>query len=184
MTKRFFLALLIGSFVIGAAVGQVGYPQATAAPVTRGIVVLTPIGGSHAAGRVYFTPSGTAMKVTGTIIGLTPGMHGIHVHTYGDLTDQSKGASAGSHYNPTNMPHGRPQDRRRHVGDMGNITANAQGRSYFAVTIPRMSLNGRYGIIGRGLVIHSGADKFTQPDGNAGARVAFGVIGYANPTTK
>ena len=119
------------------------------------------------------------MTADGVIRGLKPGVHGLHIHQFGDLTDTEKGLSAGEHYNPTNRPHGAPESRRRHVGDLGNITANAQGTATVAKSDTVIRLTGAHSIIGRSLVVHAGADKFTQPSGDSGARVAFGVVGTA-----
>ncbi|MEN6492934.1 MAG: superoxide dismutase family protein [Thermoguttaceae bacterium] len=149
--------------------------------VERAVAVLQPIGDSGASGVVHFTQEGDKVKVEGTITGLKPGQHGFHVHEYGDLTDRKAGLSAGSHYNPTDMPHGHRTDENRHVGDFGNIEANPEGVATFAFTDPVIELNGPHAIIGRGLVIHAEADKFTQPQGDAGDRVAMGVIGIAQP---
>ncbi|KAF7637779.1 Superoxide dismutase [Cu-Zn] [Meloidogyne graminicola] len=62
---------------------------------------------------------GSPTRIEGEITGLSPGLHGSHVHSYGDLSNGC--VSAGPHYNPTNMTHGGPQDEVRHVGDLGNV---------------------------------------------------------------
>ncbi|XP_038620546.1 copper chaperone for superoxide dismutase isoform X2 [Tachyglossus aculeatus] len=67
--------------------------------------------------------------IEGTIDGLEAGPHGLHVHQYGDLTHDC--ASCGEHFNPTGASHGGPQDPHRHLGDLGNIYADAQGRAVF-----------------------------------------------------
>jgi Cu-Zn family superoxide dismutase len=71
---------------------------------------------------------------------------------------------------------------KRHIGDLGNITANANGKATVDLDDPSLSFHGPTSIIGRGLVVHEKADDFkTQPTGNAGGRVAVGVIGVAKP---
>ena len=150
----------------------------------RAVAVLRPVGNSGVSGTIYFVRQENAIEVTGTIRGLTPGMHGFHVHQFGDLTDPAEGLSAGGHYNPTQMPHGRPESARRHVGDLGNVTANAQGVATLNMRDRVIRLSGPHAILGRALVVHSEADKFTQPSGDSGARVAFGVIGIAEPAGK
>uniref|UniRef100_A0A8C7XPM1 Superoxide dismutase copper chaperone n=1 Tax=Oryzias sinensis TaxID=183150 RepID=A0A8C7XPM1_9TELE len=67
--------------------------------------------------------------IDGTIDGLEPGCHGLHVHTLGDLTQDCK--SCGDHYNPFGKQHGGPGDSERHVGDLGNIVAGPDGRASF-----------------------------------------------------
>lgn len=146
------------------------------------VAVMVPMGGSNVQGVVYFTPRGEAVEVAGKITGLTPGKHAFHVHQYGDLTDVEKGMSAGDHFNPDHKPHGRPEDHQeRHAGDFGNIVADAQGVAAVQFTDPVIRLQGKGSILGRSLVVHANEDQFTQPSGNAGPRVAVGVIGIASP---
>ena len=113
-----------------------------------------------------------------SIVGLTPGLHGFHIHTYGDLREGCK--SACDHYNPWGRSHGGTHGYDRHVGDLGNLIVNEQGVcSQIIVAEVRVDQ-----IIGRMLVIHENEDDLgmTQhPDslktGNSGARVACGVVG-------
>src|SRR5690606_21113474 len=105
------------------------------------------------------------VEIRGTIRGLEPGKHAFHVHEYGDLTDQESGESAGSHYNPADQPHGRPEDAERHVGDFGNITADETGTAEINFVDRMVQLNGPYSILGRALVVHAEEDEFTQPSG-------------------
>ncbi|XP_023374108.1 copper chaperone for superoxide dismutase isoform X2 [Otolemur garnettii] len=69
--------------------------------------------------------------IEGTIDGLEPGLHGLHVHQYGDLTQNCN--SCGDHFNPDGASHGGPQDSDRHRGDLGNVRANADGRAIFRI---------------------------------------------------
>lgn len=149
--------------------------------VDRAIAVIQPVGMSDVRGTVEFVSQDEGVRVTGRISGLTPGEHGFHVHQYGNLTDAEKGQSAGGHFNPTDHPHGAQDADVRHVGDLGNIVANEQGVATIDMADDVIQLSGPNSIIGRALVVHAEADKFTQPSGDAGARVGFGVIGIAGP---
>lgn len=184
MTRRFTILLTaVLAMTLGITASVLAHPHSDdagkATTVDRAVAVLQPVGGSGVTGEVHFIQQDKQVKVKGRITGLTPGKHGFHVHEYGDLTDMEKGKSAGSHYNPTDVPHGRPTDEKRHVGDLGNIEANEAGVATFAFTDPFLQLNGPHAIVGRGLVVHAEPDKFTQPQGDAGDRVAVGVIGIA-----
>ncbi len=157
-------------------------PKPEAAPqVERAVVVLVPVGESGVSGTVYFTEKGGKLEISGKIAGLKPGQHAMHVHDFGDLTSPKDGSSAGGHFNPAHMPHGAPGAMQRHAGDFGNITADAQGVAVIHQTDLVAKLTGPHSILGRALVIHADPDQFTQPVGNAGSRVAFGVIGVAKP---
>jgi Cu-Zn family superoxide dismutase len=66
------------------------------------------------------------------------------------------------------------------VGDLGNISADEMGMAHLEWTDTFLSFSGPHSILGRGVIVHAGADDLTsQPTGNAGARVACGVIGIA-----
>lgn len=156
----------------------------TASPVRRAVAVLVPVGESDVFGTVHFTKKGNEVRVRGVVRGLEPGKHGFHVHQYGDLTDLKQGKSAGGHYNPTHQPHGRRTDQERHVGDLGNIEANEEGVARFDFTDRVIDLGGPHSVVGRALVVHESADQFTQPSGDAGDRVAIGVIGIARRDEK
>lgn len=147
--------------------------------VSDAVCLLRPTQGSSASGEVRFHKVDRGVRVSGRVEGLSPGAHGFHVHQYGDLRS-SDGTSAGGHFNPENMPHGHPDDAKRHVGDLGNIEADANGVATIDMVDDTLVLNGPHSILGRGLVVHAGEDKFTQPTGDAGGRVAVGVIGVAN----
>ncbi|KIH53886.1 copper/zinc superoxide dismutase, partial [Ancylostoma duodenale] len=126
-------------------------------------------------------------RIQGEIKGLTPGLHGFHVHQYGDLTNGC--TSTGSHFNPFNKTHGGPRDENRHNGDLGSIEAGPDGVARFNITDPMVKLHGKNSVIGRAVVVHANVDdlgkgkgsrrKESLKTGNAGARLACGVIGIA-----
>lgn len=145
------------------------------------IAVIEPTAGSFVSGKVHFIEVEDGVRVKGRVTNLSPGKHGFHVHQYGDLR-KPDGTSAGGHFNPTGAPHGGPDSDKRHVGDLGNITADKNGVAEFSFVDPMLSFDGEASILGRGLIIHAGEDDLTsQPTGAAGARVGMAVIGHANP---
>lgn len=148
-------------------------------------------------------PEGSSSLATGTVTfveladggvyvdydvrGLDPGAHGLHVHengscdpadTDGDGTPEPAGA-AGGHFNPTDAPHGAPSDpaRERHAGDLGNITVGDDQSARGTVEDDVLSFDGETSPVGRAMMVHSGRDDLTsQPSGDAGGRVACGVV--------
>ena len=145
--------------------------------INKAICVLYPTEGNNVSGEVVFTETDSGMLVVAEVTGLTEGKHGFHIHEYGDCS-KPDGTSAGGHFNPWNKPHGAPWDKERHVGDLGNIVAAAGDTARLELVDTLLSFNGKNSIIGRGIIVHAGEDDLkTQPTGNAGARVACGVIG-------
>ncbi|KJE97913.1 superoxide dismutase Cu-Zn [Capsaspora owczarzaki ATCC 30864] len=135
-------------------------------------------------GTVVFTDDGAATKVEGTIEGLAPGKHGFHIHEFGDNTNGC--ISAGPHFNPAGKTHGAPEDEERHVGDLGNVEAGADGIAKFTITDNLIQVSGVNSIVGRSVVIHAdiddlgkGGHELSKTTGNAGGRLACGVIGVA-----
>jgi Cu-Zn family superoxide dismutase len=147
--------------------------------VTRAVAVLHPTQGYEVRGRVTFTLRESGIEIVADIEGLAAGQHGFHVHELGDCTAPD-GTSAGGHFNPEGMPHAAPSDAERHVGDLGNLTADDTGMAHYERTDGVISLSGTHSIIGRAVIVHAGEDDLTsQPTGSAGPRVACGVIGIA-----
>jgi Cu-Zn family superoxide dismutase len=180
MRNMFLGCCVLAMTVAGGCMRQ--EPAETAAKeevVTKAIAVLHPTAGNQAHGTVTFTREGLAMRVVAHVEGLAPGKHGFHVHQFGDCSAPD-GTSAGGHFNPDNTAHGSPAGRPRHVGDLGNIEADASGVAHLELVDSLMTFSGPHSIIGRGLIVHAGEDDLTsQPTGAAGARVACGVIGIA-----
>jgi superoxide dismutase, Cu-Zn family len=162
---------LVGALFLVAA------SPAWAAPVTKAAAALQPTKDSQVTGTVTFTKASGGVRIQGRLQGLKPGSHGFHVHEFGDCSAPD-GASAGGHFNPDAAPHASPHDAARHAGDLGNIEADAQGIANLDYVDPKASLEGENSILGRGVIVHANPDDFkTQPTGNAGGRVACGVIG-------
>ena len=149
--------------------------------VQKAIAVMSPTAGSKVTGTVTFTKAGDGVKIVAELNGLTPGKHGFHIHEFGDCSDP-KAESAGSHYNPTSEPHAGHDAEKRHVGDLGNIEADASGKARLELTDEDMEFTGDKGIVGHAVIVHEKADDLkTQPTGDAGGRLACGVIGVATP---
>lgn len=143
---------------------------------TAAMVRLNPTENSDVSGEITFTPSDTGVGVKAEITGLGQGAHGFHVHEHGDCSAPDA-SSAGDHFNPSGEPHGARTDEERHVGDLGNISANNQGVAHAEFLDEKISLDGRNSILGRAVIVHQGEDDLSsQPDGNAGSPVACGVI--------
>ena len=116
--------------------------------------------------------------------GIPPGLHGFHIHEYGDLREGC--SSLCQHYNPKNKNHGGPNDKERHVGDLGNIEANKKGIVNMKFVDKEVKLRGKYSVIGRSIVIHEDPDdlgkgnhKDSKTTGHAGKRIACGIIGIS-----
>ena len=143
---------------------------------------------SKVSGVVYMEEFGDLTLFQGRIKGLKPnGVHAIHIHEYGDLTEGCTSCCA--QYNPFNMNHGGPNSADRHVGDLGNLQADEQGIVDFKFTNDLVKLWGTYSVIGRSIVIHEDPDDFglgghsdSLKTGHAGKRIVCGIIGYKSPT--
>jgi Cu-Zn family superoxide dismutase len=147
----------------------------------QAIAVVHPTAGQHCHGVVRFTQDGESVKVVADLEGLNPGQkHAFHIHQYGDCSAPD-GMSAGGHYNPDGHQHGLPDGQNRHAGDLGNVQADDQGKAHYEITVDNISISGQKNpIIGRAVIVHAKPDDGGQPVGNAGARIACGVIGIAN----
>lgn len=148
------------------------------------IAMLAPTEGNTASGVVEFEQDGDEMLVRLRIEGLTPnGLHGVHIHERGDCRS-SDASSAGGHFNPTGERHGGLDSEFRHAGDLGNIRADADGKVETDFEVTGISLKaGTNSVIGRSVIVHAQADDLvSQPSGNAGSRIACGLISK-NPDT-
>ena len=152
---------------------------ATTSTLSSASVNLAAASGSLVSGTLRLMPMADGVHLTGEVGGLTPGStHAIHIHEKGDCS-AADASSAGGHFNPTGEPHGKVGTPTHHAGDMNNIVANAEGGAKVDVHAQGVVLGGGAANdgVGRAVVVHAAADDYTsQPSGNAGARVACGVI--------
>ncbi|MGB9132901.1 MAG: superoxide dismutase family protein [Methanosarcina sp.] len=112
--------------------------------------------------------------------GLTPGLHGIHIHDKGNCTEPSF-TSAGGHYNPLGKEHGLKNPNGPHAGDLPNLEVGKDGGGHMNVTTDLVTLSDGpttlFTANGTSLVIHDGSDdQMTNPSGNSGSRIICGII--------
>ncbi len=132
--------------------------------------------GNEAHGTVTFSTVEGGVRVVAHFEGVPEGEHGFHIHEFGDCSS-GDGKSAGGHFNPTGLAHAGPDAEERHVGDLGNITADASGSAHADFVDPHLKLTQDYSIIGKGVILHADPDDMTsQPTGAAGARISCGII--------
>ncbi len=177
------LTLTIGA--LGTALALIG---ALAVPTfaggaTRASATIVNTSGM-AIGWARFVEDATGLvHVSVHVKGLTPGLHGIHIHRAGDCT--SPFTAAQSHYNPGGLSHGLDNSSGPHAGDLPNLTVNDDLIGHLDTTTDRVTLSdgpttlfdSTVGQVGSSLVIHAGPDdQVTDPTGGSGGRVACGVI--------
>lgn len=139
---------------------------------------LEPASKSKVTGTITFKQTDDGVEATATLEGLKPGEHAWHVHEKGDCSAPDA-TSAGGHFNPENHKHGAPDAAEHHAGDFGNLTAGKDGKATATITIKGVTLDpaAPTSLVGKGFIVHEKKDDFkTQPTGNAGGRVACGVI--------
>jgi len=144
------------------------------------LAVLTSTQGNKAEGTVIFKKMNDGVKVHANFSNLPQGAHGFHVHLYGDCS-AADGTSAGTHFNFEGSSKNPPADIDRITGNLGNVSAGANGSATADTTISNTTISD---IMGRAVIVHAkGNDPSQPPIGAAGARLGCGVIGHANPET-
>ncbi|AKN80599.1 Super oxide dismutase [Perigonia lusca single nucleopolyhedrovirus] len=143
-------------------------------------------------GKVYFDQESPehAITISGYIMNLPKGLHGFHVHEFGDTSNGC--TSAGEHFNPTLQNHGAPSAIERHVGDLGNVTSmGCTSLTAIDIVDNEITLYGLYSVLGRSLVVHTNQDDLGLTDhplskttGNSGGRLGCGIIAVANANIK
>ena len=144
----------------------------------RATAQLQPTKGNKTFGEADFEQVGDKVRVVVFVQGLKPGQeHGLHIHEVGDCSS-GDGMSTKGHFNPFGKPHAHYGSAERHAGDLPALKADKEGRARVEVDLDIITVtSGPASVIGRGLIVHADPDDYkTQPTGNAGARIACGVI--------
>lgn len=142
--------------------------------------------GAHVQGEAWLGQDKTGVRIFVEVSHATPGLHGIHIHEYGDCSAEDA-SSAGEHFNPTHLNHGSPTPMKHHIGDLGNIKIDHNGKGKLNLSIPMARLNPEFldykKLIGKSIVIHAKEDDLkSQPAGNSGPRIACGaIVSYRHP---
>lgn len=154
----------------------------SALPGNFATAALEPVAGSSVSGTVTFAQLDDHMQIEAVVNGLPSGPHGLHLHENGDCSAVDA-SSAGGHFSPEEDPHGAPSDApgQHHAGDLGNLTAGANGRGELEIEDPELTLVGEFGVVGKAVIVHAEADDLSsQPSGDAGSRIACGVIEWGS----
>jgi Cu-Zn family superoxide dismutase len=153
-------------------------PMAQFAMVDKAVAEIKPTAGNTLSGVVTFAPNEdeTQMNIHVVLSGLDPGKHGFHIHQTGDCSAEDA-SSAGEHFNPYKAPHGGPEGTDHHLGDLGNIVADANGQVDTTLSARELAFSGPASVLQKAVIVHAGEDDLqTDPSGNSGDRVGCGVI--------
>jgi superoxide dismutase, Cu-Zn family len=165
-------------FAASAAALLLGACASTPDEPLRATAGLQPTKGSKTIGEATFEEVDGKVRVVIVVQGLKPGQeHGLHIHEVGDCSS-GDGMSTKGHFNPYGKPHAHAGTAERHAGDLPSLKAGKDGRAKVDVMLDVITIApGPGSIVGRGLIVHADPDDYkTQPTGNAGARIACGVI--------
>lgn len=180
-TRTLVGSMLIAAGALGLAWGQTstGAPKGFSGKVGKqAVATLASKSGSKAGGEALFAEGKGTVTLHLLITGAEPGMHAVHIHDTGDCS-AADASSAGGHWNPSSENHGKWGTKPFHHGDIGNVEVGADGRAQMTLGSSMWTLGGppETNILGHAVVVHAKADDFTtQPSGNAGGRIACGVI--------
>jgi Cu-Zn family superoxide dismutase len=137
-------------------------------------------GKGNKVGTATITAQKDGVKIVASLMGLPPGVHAMHIHTVGKC-DAPDFMTAGGHFNPEMHQHGKDNPMGAHAGDLPNFTVDAKGKAKVTVNAPMVNLgdgpNSLFHTGGTALMIHAMPDDYkTDPTGNAGPRIACGVV--------
>lgn len=133
------------------------------------------------------------IQITGRILGLVPGAHGLHVHEGSNPSGGDTCTNIGGHFNPSgnNNDHGGKSEWIRHIGDLGNIFADHDGIAFFDITDTMVSLNGPNSVLNRTIVVTEfgddlgkGSNGESKVTGNSGKALSCGIITLITPSTR
>lgn len=170
---------LVASSACATVVVPATPATSTAIPAGPNVAALVRDSAGRELGTLTVVETANGLTTVGTLRGLPPGAHGIHIHMVGQC-DGPAFASAGAHWNPTSRMHGFDNPQGPHMGDMRNIMVGADSIATVNTTTPGGTLRGTTGVLdtdGASVVVHAAADDYaTDPSGNSGARIACGVL--------
>lgn len=171
--RRVALAVVSAIALIGCADDK---PVGTPVPGGRIATAILHLADGTEVGHARITEVAGGLRVTVDVHGLKPGTHGAHLHTVGKC-DAPDFASAGPHWNPTNMKHGSMNPQGPHEGDLPNLVVGADGRGTVGVNIAGATFDTLMDADGAAMVIHANPDDLmTDPSGNSGGRIGCGVL--------
>src|SRR3989441_1223916 len=182
MTRRTIPAWRAAAVTARRAAGEQGKAKGVGTgQEKKAVAAIESKSGSHVTGKATFREANGKVTLTLEIEGADPGTHAVHLHEKGDCTAPD-GASAGGHWNPTHENHGKWGTPPFHRADIGNLEVGADGKGSLTMTTDLWSIGGapETDVVGKAIIVHAKADDFTtQPTGNAGGRVACGVVALA-----
>ena len=173
-----FLILISISATLTGCERMYQHPSVPTIATTEAKAVIYSSNDSGITGEAVFTQNGDQITFTVEIQGATPGLHAVHIHEHGDCSAPD-GTSAGGHWNPTGVAHGKWGEGEFHLGDIGNINVSEDGTGNISLTTDlwEIGTGSDVDVVGKSIIVHADADDFiSQPSGAAGARIGCGVI--------
>lgn len=185
MKKNYFINRINAVFLLFAAVSilltgceYIDKTGMQTGPSKQAIAVINPLNDSGVTGKATFTQMGQTVMLHIEIKNVAPGQRAVHIHENGDCSAPD-GTSAGGHWNPTNVAHGKWGEGEFHLGDIGNVEVGEDGTGSIELVTDlwEIGTGSNIDVVGKGIIVHSGADDFvSQPSGAAGSRIGCGVI--------
>ena len=175
MKKTLVIAVVV--LVLAASAASVVFARSNGA-LHASATLVDPAG--NVLGEAKFTEDAAGrLHVNVHVDGISPGLHGIHLHAAGSCTPDF--SAAGGHHNPLGRQHGLHNPNGAHSGDLPNLAVNAAGQGRLSASSDRATLSPGPATLfdanGSSVIIHAGEDdQLTDPTGNSGGRIACGVI--------
>ena len=173
---------LLCAFSISACDGPNAQDSPTVAKPETGAIAQANLAGTELnpdiTGELRVEETADGLLMQGTFRNVPPGEHGFHIHEGESCADEGK--AAGGHFNPRQVAHGYlPDDgfENAHAGDTGNVEAAEDGTVNWSLEVPGLAIApGELSVANRAVILHAKPDDFGQPTGNAGDRIACGII--------